>query len=93
MGCDAPFLLRSLILVNFNPRTRVGCDATPATRKDSLAISIRAPVWGAIELSEDDKVKFLRISIRAPVWGAMLAWWREQSEDDISIRAPVWGAI
>ena len=51
---------------------------------DVSTISIRAPVWGAIQAK--GRTNFTQdISIRAPVWGAILYC--------ISIRAPVWGAI
>ncbi len=33
--------------VDFNPRTRMGCDTTNASSGTFLAISIHAPVWGA----------------------------------------------
>ena len=34
--------------INFNPRTRVGCDDINCLQLMNLGISIRAPVWGAI---------------------------------------------
>ena len=38
------FLCRS---VNFNPRTRMGCDLRPFVGVAAAAISIHAPAWGA----------------------------------------------
>ena len=34
-------------LDGFNPRTRVGCDATAHAIAEFLIVSIHAPVWGA----------------------------------------------
>ena len=56
----------------FNPRTRMGCDARGKAKVPVQdGVSIRAPAWGAIELS-----RILRqqasVSIRAPAWGAIM---------------------
>ena len=57
-------------IMNFNPRTRVGCDCPPGATPIWLEyISIHAPGWGATKAL----LKFRRfpiISIHAPGWGA-----------------------
>ena len=59
--------------------------------RDSDAISIHAPVWGATSRTMR-RLRLLMISIHAPVWGATIALWVLWTVQIISIHAPVWGA-
>ena len=47
MGCDISSISIKISNLNFNPRTRVGCDLDAAILADRLVISIHAPAWGA----------------------------------------------
>ena len=49
VGCDHCLHLLFCTLHDFNPRTRVGCDQMRFIIPSALSISIRAPVWGAIQ--------------------------------------------
>ena len=60
------------VLINFNPRTRVGCDHSDWPHLLlMLAISIHAPAWGATKTAKKRQT-YLGISIHAPAWGATL---------------------
>ena len=48
VGCDLVKHSDCQVRQNFNPRTRVGCDDIERKRERELAISIHAPVLGAI---------------------------------------------
>jgi len=87
-----PQLPEQLHQLDFNPRTREGCDTVntgiliiPET------ISIHAPVKGAT-LNQRFLKKGIRISIHAPVKGATGEIEIEYGAIRISIHAPVKGA-
>ena len=78
--------------INFNPRTRVGCDIRAlALRSGVTRISIHAPGWGATS-DVFAQVVLSLISIHAPGWGATLEKDMTQTQAGISIHAPGWGA-
>ena len=54
----------------FNPRTRVGCDASIVEEIRPAVVSIRAPTRGAGKVRKV-LVFFQDVSIRAPARGAM----------------------
>ena len=54
---------------SFDPRSRVGSDHAHAEDAPAIAVSIRAPVWGATTVSTISGAASV-VSIRAPVWGA-----------------------
>ena len=56
-------------IVNFNPRTHVGCDPSFSKRVTMAGISIHAPMWGATNVTVTYSA-FKGISIHAPMWGA-----------------------
>ena len=56
-------------LMDFNPRTHVGCDAITVIFERDFLISIHAPTWGATVHSLL-VVRLPGISIHAPTWGA-----------------------
>ena len=92
MGCDLAYYKRLKKVINFNPRTHVGCDPDISFPGVKLAsISIHAPTWGAttynfaIPLCD-------RISIHAPTWGATHGQRGREHHPAISIHAPTWGA-
>ena len=76
---------------NFNPRTRVGCDAWMECEGDREKISIHAPAWGAtqagISLPVADGFQSTHprgVRRRFPR--------KDHSSYSISIHAPAWGA-
>ena len=80
--------------IDFNPRTREGCDESiqPITQGNTL-ISIHAPVKGATRPPGQKKNRKKSISIHAPVKGAtFLDMMRDELRGIISIHAPVKGA-
>ena len=58
-------------LMNFNPRTHVGCDNDWYRDSRIQQISIHAPTWGATGVVRQVTHHF-GISIHAPTWGATL---------------------
>ena len=56
-------------IVDFNPRTRMGCDQEQIVPAFRIGISIHAPAWGATARSSTLPTK-VKISIHAPAWGA-----------------------
>ena len=77
--------------LNFNPRTRVGCDQSRPQIGKCGSISIHAPVQGAT-FHLNHNVPTSPISIHAPVQGATYYPPTSQKESHISIHAPVQGA-
>ena len=75
----------------FNSRSRMGSDASPRCCSPLLAVSIRAPAWGATFVAFDI-FTFHSVSIRAPAWGATLLVIGLYLFQAVSIRAPAWGA-
>ncbi len=69
-GATQKLFLVKACLIDFNPRTRMGCDLAG---RDLIpthnTISIHAPVWGATYTSKISRTSKV-ISIHAPVWGA-----------------------
>ena len=61
-----------VFLVDFNPRTPVGCDWPKDASVCSLSISIHAPQWGATG-DGSRRPRSGLISIHAPQWGATTA--------------------
>ena len=93
-GAIAYFDGTTVLGINFNPRTREGCDADVIlTFQDFRLISIHAPVKGAI-------FALLRVKCRLSAFQSTHPW-RVRSESEaatgtaaqISIHAPVKGAI
>ena len=81
-------------IVNFNPRTREGCDNEQLywLADSGVKISIHAPVKGAT-VNEAGKMRCqLAISIHAPVKGATDSRFVYAADALISIHAPVKGA-
>ena len=79
------------VLINFNPRTHVGCDEIKKQLALDDAISIHAPMWGAT-VKHALKYYIKRISIHAPMWGATFTHKEQSRQQVISIHAPMWGA-
>ena len=78
--------------INFNPRTREGCDKMQSKLiKDMAIISIHAPVKGATLACRVDMTQ-ATISIHAPVKGATAPLLFPIQYQLISIHAPVKGA-
>ena len=78
--------------LNFNPRTREGCDQSHIEQlKDQVRISIHAPAKGAT-LFYLHTGQTCRISIHAPAKGATLALGPLYMFRQISIHAPAKGA-
>ena len=74
----------------FNPRARVGRDATIGSLSTPFAIvSIHAPAWGAT-IADGQPGQILEVSIHAPAWGATrLASRPETRRDGFNPRARV----
>ena len=92
MGCDSTASRCSSSTPGFNPRTRVGCDASfPARITPGWCVSIHAPAWGAT-CADRTRTGRTPVSIHAPAWGATpesrLVW----AVPEVSIHAPAWGA-
>ena len=70
-GATLLYVFFVLVILNFNPRTREGCDTQQVAIAKAIAgISIHAPVKGAtIPVKAIDYVE-IDISIHAPVKGA-----------------------
>ena len=90
-GATSWSLTRCAPHINFNPRTRVGCDVYDYIQHIGFTISIHAPAWGATA-PEDPPYRREHISIHAPAWGATDAALVEGKDGQISIHAPAWGA-
>ncbi len=74
----------------FNPRARVGRDATHSESKPDIKVSIHAPVWGAtIQRCIQQKAK--QFQSTRPC-GARHELLKKSIETNVSIHAPVWGA-
>ena len=85
--------IHQLNRLNFNPRTREGCDGADGKDiSETLAISIHAPVKGATTSRPPLKNDVVDISIHAPVKGATLKCLDRKENMVISIHAPVKGA-
>ena len=80
-----------VFLLDFNPRTHVGCDLRVIFKRRCSLISIHAPTWGATFLSSCSAIRQL-ISIHAPTWGATFRIVFLPVNYHISIHAPTWGA-
>ena len=76
---------------SFKSCPRVGGIAQLSNLHQLVAVSSRAPVWGA---SGSWAASFLSTSVssRAPVWGASLREGIRRAAGSVSSRAPVWGA-
>ena len=55
--------------IGFNSRSRVGSDPVRRLIPPNQNVSIRAPAWGATEVTATF-LRYLKVSIRAPAWGA-----------------------
>jgi len=78
-------------MLNFNPRTREGCDEQGNLAVHAILISIHAPVKGATGGSGRSPWR-RQISIHAPVKGATAGYDVVYTIPGISIHAPVKGA-
>ena len=76
----------------FNPRTRVGCDASRWPGCVAISVSIHAPAWGATRQVLDAVNRLLEVSIHAPAWGATQCGAGRGGGKRVSIHAPAWGA-
>ena len=77
MGGDLCFSQRTPELICFNPRPRMGGDATPQRWiGGDRQVSIHAPAWGAT-IDSMYLVGLTDVSIHAPAWGATLASFRQ----------------
>ena len=78
--------------LGFNPRTRVGCDASLNGSRLRSLVSIHAPAWGAT-LQVPFSPYMTEVSIHAPAWGATGKLRQAgQMAYLVSIHAPAWGA-
>ena len=71
-GVRLPWIFTTVLYINFNPRTHVGCDGTKFVEHCLYVISIHAPTWGATTINGITPIS-TRISIHAPTWGATFA--------------------
>ena len=69
MGSDLSALLGNPVPGSFNSRSRMGSDCQHFLIAQRLAVSIRAPAWGATRQLVHH-LRFVAVSIRAPAWGA-----------------------
>ncbi len=91
MGCDLGSKLRIVRVVNFNPRTHVGCDR--AEVRDAMSGKNFNPrTHVGCDKVDDIMVADGAISIHAPTWGATHGEAGGQHRPAISIHAPTWGA-
>src|SRR5437763_4649381 len=77
---------------SFNPRSRVGSDASNEASGTTTTVSIHAPAWGATLLSVPVKLVSVTVSIHAPAWGATIRSLAIRLFPSVSIHAPAWGA-
>ena len=82
---------RSLSLADFNPRSRVGSDYQGGLAAAADRISIRAPAWGATEITDEEIRTFDNFNPRSRV-GSDFLMSTSFVQSRISIRAPAWGA-
>ena len=68
-GATQPYPQAREVLTYFNPRARVGRDASYRAKQVYIMISIHAPAWGATRHFRAYAV-ITSISIHAPAWGA-----------------------
>ncbi len=76
---------------DFNPRTRMGCDATPRACARCWAYFNPRTRMGCDQLRQLGHLR-KRISIHAPAWGATAVRRDRRVRPGISIHAPAWGA-
>ena len=76
---------------SFNPRTRMGCDASVLVICLMSVVSIHAPAWGATEFGLC-RYSHSQVSIHAPAWGATFSDGETNDLSLVSIHAPAWGA-
>ena len=69
MGGDGDMVAMSIGYKRFNPRPRMGGDASENKGEEPRRVSIHAPVWGATRMATANAAK-AEVSIHAPVWGA-----------------------
>ncbi len=75
----------------FDPRPRMGGDATGQGGGRDHSVSIHAPAWGATAFFGGCQ-KVEQVSIHAPAWGATSAQPAPPVWGRVSIHAPAWGA-
>ena len=88
-------LILSLLLhlvLNFNPRTHVGCDLLKAMQVRTFDEFQSTHPRGVRHSKMVFVTLTFNISIHAPTWGATLIESQYPGEDAISIHAPTWGA-
>ena len=64
MGCDVQIFKNAMVEVDFNPRTRMGCDDAFTLDVARADISIHAPAWGATKRSERFPLGFIYFNPR-----------------------------
>ena len=78
--------------INFNPRTRMGCDGSKAGKRKRGGDFNPRTRMGCDFLQWKLGQKLLLISIHAPAWGATGLGFERSLRTGISIHAPAWGA-
>ena len=79
-------------MINFNPRTPVGCDSSVRYQMVPRRISIHAPQWGATKPTTPPTSRVPYFNPRTPVGCDYNAFNMQQYTVGISIHAPQWGA-
>ena len=78
------------IILNFNPRSRVGNDPTKYSWTKIKGISIHVPAWGTT-INNVSGVFLSHISIHVPAWGTTILSCQLCHILEISIHVPAWG--
>ena len=76
----------------FNPRTRVGCDATLLEQAGDSAMFQSTHPRGVRPVARPVMQRMRLVSIHAPAWGATCGQPAEPDHQPVSIHAPAWGA-
>ena len=71
----------------FNSRPRVGGDHLRAIGEEHIAVSTRAPAWGAT-FTVSSFVLFVAVSTRAPAWGATRRGWPRYNTSRFQLAPP-----
>ena len=91
-GATRSKITTAIFLIYFNPRTRMGCDASrPLPPPLPLAFQSTHP-HGVRHLEALCQDCHNKISIHAPAWGATAVASNSFPINSISIHAPAWGA-
>ena len=91
-GVRLPLLNIPIILLCFNPRTRMGCDLVLCAYASALEVSIHAPAWGATcAVNPQPYFRFCfnprtRMGCDGIIFNLWVIFYQ------VSIHAPAWGA-